>query len=116
MQAWLDAIPGWKQDVARRLDALIVEAVPDVHKAVKWNTPFYGVEPGVWFLGMHCVTKYVKVTFFRGIHSTRSRPAPPRPPRPATTTSAKANWTRRSSPRGSSRPTNSPANGSDIEG
>ena len=66
VQAWLDAIPGWKQDVARRLDALIVEAVPGVYKAVKWNTPFYGTEPGVWFLGMHCVAKYVKVTFFRG--------------------------------------------------
>lgn len=66
VQAWLDAIPGWKQDVARRLDELIVGAGPDVHKAVKWNSPFYGVEPGVWFASLHCFTNYVKVTFFRG--------------------------------------------------
>jgi hypothetical protein len=66
VQAYIAAIPGWKRDVARRLDALIVKAVPGVCKVVKWNTPFYGVEDGVWFVSFHCFTKYVKVTFFRG--------------------------------------------------
>jgi hypothetical protein len=66
VQAWLDAVPGWKQAAARRLDALIAEAVPGVAKAVKWNSPFYGVEPGVWFLSLHAYTAYVKVAFFRG--------------------------------------------------
>ena len=66
VQAWIAAAPGWKCDVARRLDALIVRAVPGVSKAVKWNSPLYGVEPDVWFLGLHCTTKYVKVAFFRG--------------------------------------------------
>lgn len=66
VQAYIAAIPGWKRDIARRLDALIVKAVPGVRKAVKWNTPFYGVEDGVWFVSFHCFTKYVKVTFFRG--------------------------------------------------
>jgi hypothetical protein len=59
-------MPGWKQAVGRRLDALVVEAVPDVAKAVKWNSPFYGVGDGTWFLSFHCFTNYVKVTFFRG--------------------------------------------------
>ena len=66
VQAYLDAMPGWKQDVGRQLDALIVRAVPEVHKAVKWNTPFYGLEGQGWFLGFHCLTKYVKVAFFQG--------------------------------------------------
>ncbi len=66
VQAYIAAIPGWKQDIGRRLDALIVEAVPDVHKAVKWNSPFYGVEGDGWFVNFHCFTKYVKVAFFRG--------------------------------------------------
>jgi hypothetical protein len=66
VQAYIAAIPGWKREIARRLDALIVKAVPGVRKAVKWNTPFYGVEDGVWFVSFHCFTKYVKVTFFRG--------------------------------------------------
>ncbi|MFV0307346.1 MAG: DUF1801 domain-containing protein [Desertimonas sp.] len=74
VQAWLDAIPGWKQGVARRIDELIVASVPDVQKAVKWNSPFYGVEMGSWFLTLHCFTKYVKVTFFRG---TSLDPVPP---------------------------------------
>jgi len=59
-------MPGWKRDVGRRLDMLIVRTVPSVRKAVRWNTPFYGVEGRGWFLGFHCVTKYVKVAFFRG--------------------------------------------------
>jgi hypothetical protein len=74
VQAYIAAIPGWKRDVARRLDALIVRTVPNVRKAVKWNSPFYGIEGQGWFLNVHCFTKYVKVGFFRG----RSlRPLPP---------------------------------------
>jgi hypothetical protein len=74
VQAYIAAIPGWKRDVARRLDALIVRTVPDVRKAVKWNSPFYGIEGQGWFLNFHCFTKYVKVAFFRG---TSLRPLPP---------------------------------------
>jgi hypothetical protein len=66
VQAYIAAMPGWKRDLGRRLDALIDAAVPNVKKAVKWNSPFYGVEEGVWFLSFHCFTNYVKVTFFRG--------------------------------------------------
>ena len=66
VQAYITAMPGWKSDLGRRLDAIIVATVPDVKKAVKWNSPFYGVEEGVWFLSFHCFAKYVKVTFFRG--------------------------------------------------
>ena len=74
VQAYIAAMPGWKRDVGRRLDALIVRTVADVRKAVKWNTPFYGIEGRGWFLGFHCVTKYVKVAFFRG---ASLRPLPP---------------------------------------
>src|SRR5262249_18508979 len=66
--------PGWKREVGRRLDALIVRTVPDVRKAVKWNSPFYGIESQGWFLAFHVFTRYVKVTFFRG---TSLRPVPP---------------------------------------
>src|SRR5438034_894260 len=66
VQAYIAAMPGWKRDVGRWLDGLIVRNVSDVRKAVKWNTPFYGVEGQGWFLGFHCLTKYVKVAFFRG--------------------------------------------------
>lgn len=66
VQAYIAAMPGWKRDVGRRLDALIARTVPDVRKAVKWNSPFYGVEGQGWFLNLHCFTKYVKVAFFRG--------------------------------------------------
>ncbi len=66
VQQYIAAMPGWKADVGRRLDALIEKAVPGVRKAVKWNTPFYGVEDDLWFVAYHCFTKYVKVTFFRG--------------------------------------------------
>jgi hypothetical protein len=66
VQAYIAAMPGWKSNVGRRLDALIVRAVPGVRKAVKWNSPLYGVEGQGWFLGVHCFTKYVKVAFFRG--------------------------------------------------
>jgi hypothetical protein len=67
-------MPGWKRDVGRRLDALIVRTVPRVRKAVRWNSPFYGIEGRGWFLGFHCITKYVKVAFFRG---TSLHPVPP---------------------------------------
>jgi hypothetical protein len=66
VQTYIAAMPGWKSDVGRRLDALIERTVPSVRKAVKWNSPFYGVENQGWFLSYHCFTKYVKVTFFRG--------------------------------------------------
>jgi hypothetical protein len=74
VQAYIAAMPGWKCDVGRRLDALIVGSVPGVRKAVKWNSPFYGVEGQGWFLSYHCFTKYLKVVFFRG---TSLRPVPP---------------------------------------
>lgn len=66
VQAYIAAMPGWKHETGKRLDALIEKAVPSVKKAVKWNTPFYGLEEGSWFLSYHCFTKYIKVTFFRG--------------------------------------------------
>jgi hypothetical protein len=66
VQAYIAAMPGWKRDVGRRLDALIVRTVPGVRKAVKWNSPFYGIEGQGWFLSYHCFTRYIKVTFFRG--------------------------------------------------
>jgi hypothetical protein len=66
VQAWISAAPGWKSDAARRLDKLIERTVPGVKKAVKWNSPFYGVEGKGWFLSYHCFAKYLKVTFFRG--------------------------------------------------
>jgi hypothetical protein len=74
VQAYLAAMPGWKRDLGIRLDALIARNVPDVRKAVKWNSPFYGVEGQGWFLSFHAFTRYVKVTFFRG---TSLRPVPP---------------------------------------
>lgn len=74
VQAYIEAMPGWKRDVGRHLDALIVRTVPDVRKAVRWNSPFYGVEGQGWFLSYHCFAKYVKVAFFRG---ASLRPVPP---------------------------------------
>jgi hypothetical protein len=74
VEAYLAAMPGWKRDVGRRLDALIVRTVPNVKKAVRWNSPFWGVEGQGWFLDLHCLTKYVKVAFFRG---ASLRPVPP---------------------------------------
>jgi hypothetical protein len=74
VQAYIAAMPGWKRDVGRRLDALIARTVPGVRKAVKWNSPFYGVEGQGWFLNFHTFTNYVKVAFFRG---TSLRPVPP---------------------------------------
>lgn len=74
VQAYIAAMPGWKHDLGRKLDALIEQAVPDVQKAVKWNSPFYGMTQQDWFLSYHCFTKYVKVTFFRG---NSLEPVPP---------------------------------------
>ena len=74
VQAYIAAMPGWKRDLGRRLDALIERAVPGVNKAVKWNSPLYGMEGQGWFLGVHCFTRYVKLTFFRG---AALRPMPP---------------------------------------
>lgn len=67
VQAYIAAMPGWKSDVGRRLDTLVVKCVPDVRKAVKWNSPFYGVEGQGWFLSIHVFTRFVRVTFFHGL-------------------------------------------------
>ena len=74
VRAYIAAMPGWKSRLGRRLDALIVRNVPNLRKAVRWNTPLYGVEGQGFFLGFNCLTKYVKVTFFRGMSL---RPLPP---------------------------------------
>jgi hypothetical protein len=74
VQAYIAAMPGWKSAVGRRLDALIVLSVPGVRKAVKWNSPFYGIEDQGWFLSFHCFTRYIKLAFFRG---ASLRPLPP---------------------------------------
>lgn len=66
VQAYIAAMPGWKSDAGRRLDALITRTVPDALKAVRWNSPFYGVEGQGWFLSFHCFTRYIKVAFFKG--------------------------------------------------
>ena len=74
VQAYIAAMPGWKRDLGKRLDALIARAVPHVRKAVKWNSPFYGIDGQGWFVSFHVFTNYVKVTFFRG---TSLNPVPP---------------------------------------
>jgi hypothetical protein len=74
VQAYIAAMPNWKSDIGRRLDTLIVGTFPGVRKAVKWNSPFYGVEGQGWFLSFHCFTNYIKVAFFRG---ASLRPVPP---------------------------------------
>jgi hypothetical protein len=74
VQAYIDAMPDWKRDVGRRLDGVITANIPNVHKAVKWNSPFYGIVGQGWLVSFHTFSKYVKVTFFRG---TSLRPAPP---------------------------------------
>jgi len=76
VQAYIAAMPGWKRDIGKRLDALIVRTVPRVRKAVKWNSPLYGIEDRGWFLSFYVFTRYVKVTFFRG---SSLRPVPPGP-------------------------------------
>ena len=74
VQAYIAAMPGWKRELGRRLDALIERTVPGMRKAVRWNSPFYGVEGRGWFLSFHVFTRYVKVTFFNG---ASLRPLPP---------------------------------------
>jgi hypothetical protein len=74
VQAYIAAMPGWKSDVGRRLDALVTSTVPNVYKAVKWNSPLYGIEGDAWFLSVHCFTNYIKLAFFRG---TSLNPVPP---------------------------------------
>lgn len=76
VQDYIAAMPGWKRDVGARLDDLIVSTVRQVHKAVKWNQPFYGVKDDGWFLSFRCYTQYVQVQFFRG---TSLDPMPPKP-------------------------------------
>jgi hypothetical protein len=74
VQAYIAAMPGWKSEVGRQLDALIERTLPEVRKAVKWNSPLYGVDGKSWFLGMHCFNKYIKLAFFNG---ARLDPPPP---------------------------------------
>lgn len=85
VQAYIAAMPEWKRDLGQRLDALIVRAVPDVRKAVRWNSPFYGLEGQGWFVSFHVFTRYVKVTFFEGLSLD---PVPPG----GTPKSGKARW------------------------
>ena len=101
VQAYIAAMPGWKRDVGRRLDALIVRTVPGVRKAVKWNSPFFGVEGQGWFLNFHCFTNYVKVAFFHGTSLRPVCPASPGTKKCATSTSTRtSSSTRLSSPLG----------------
>jgi len=101
VQAYIAAMPGWKSDVGRRLDALIVRTVPGVRKAVKWNSPFFGVEGQGWFLNFHCFTNYVKVAFFHGTSLRPVCPASPGTKKCATSTSTRtSSSTRLSSPLG----------------
>ncbi|HEX9746504.1 MAG TPA: DUF1801 domain-containing protein [bacterium] len=74
VQEFINSMPGWKQDVGRRLDEIITRTLPKVRKAVRWNSPFYGTEKNGWFLNFHCITKYIKVAFFNG---TSLDPMPP---------------------------------------
>jgi hypothetical protein len=85
VQAYIAAMPGWKRDLGKRLDALIVHAVPDATKAVRWNSPFYGVEGRGWFASFHVLTRYVKLTFFKGMSL---EPLPPG----GTAKSGEARW------------------------
>ena len=73
VQAYIAALPGWKRDLGKRIDALVGRKVPNVRKAVKWNSPFYGIEGQGWFASFHVFDKAVKLTFFRG---TSLRPVP----------------------------------------
>lgn len=74
VQAFIAAMPGWKRDVGRKLDRIITRAVPNVRKAVRWNSPMYGLQGHGWLLNFHCVTKYIKVAFFNG---SSLKPLPP---------------------------------------
>jgi hypothetical protein len=110
VQAYVAAMPGWKSDVGRRLDALIAQTVPGVRKAVKWNSPFYGLEGQGWFLSFHCFTKYVKVTFFNGGSLRPSLLVNPSTRKCAISTFARTtSWTRISWKAGSGRRQSCPA-------
>jgi hypothetical protein len=74
VQAYIKAVPGWKQDVAKRIDTIVSKTIPEVTKAVKWNSPFYGIEGNGWFMSMHCFKNYVKLAFFKGVYL---KPPPP---------------------------------------
>lgn len=112
VQAYIAAMPGWKSAFGRRIDELIVQAVPDVQKAVKWNSPLYGMGNQTWFLGLHCFTRYVKVSFFKGAALDPYRPARPGRRRCAISTSTRTTpSTKRNSRTGSGRPARCPANG-----
>ena len=74
VEAYLAAMPGWKRDAGKRIDAMVVKHVPHVRKAVKWNSPFYGVAGQGWFLSFHCFAKYIKITFMNG---GKLKPLPP---------------------------------------
>ena len=74
VQAYIAAMPAWKRAIGERVDALVTRCVPDARKAVKWNSPFYGIEGRGWFLSFHCYTKFVRLAFFRGVGLT---PLPP---------------------------------------
>ena len=74
VQAYIAAMPGWKSDIGRQLDALITRTLPNVQKAVKWNSPLYGMDGETWFLGVHCFAKYIKLAFFTGASLS---PVPP---------------------------------------
>lgn len=104
VQAYIAAMPAWKHDIGRRIDAVIEQAVPGVRKAVKWNSPLYGLEDDGWFLSLHCFTRYVKVTFFRGASLEPPPDGRSKYPPSATSTSTRAPSTRTSSPIGSNRP------------
>ena len=74
VRAYIAAMPAWKRDIGQRIDALVSRAVPRVRKAVKWNSPLYGVAGNGWFMGVHCFTRYIKVAFFKG---SMLKPPPP---------------------------------------
>ena len=80
VQAYISAMPGWKRDAGRRLDELIVRTLPEVRKAVRWNSPFYGMEGQGWFLSYHCFDKYIKVAFLYGKHLDPMPPVDSRDP------------------------------------
>jgi hypothetical protein len=93
VQAYIAALPGWKRELGRRIDKLVVRTVPGVQKAVKWNSPFYGLEGQGWFLSFHCFTKYIKVTFFRGRSLSPFHPVSPDTRKCATSTFTRISWT-----------------------
>ncbi|MFD2440327.1 DUF1801 domain-containing protein [Paracoccus kondratievae] len=104
VRAYIDALPGWKHQVGEKLDQIVTRTVPGVKKAVKWNSPFYGVEEGVWFLSFHCMTKYIKVGFFAAQSWIRCRLSPRNSPTCAMSIFPKVRSTKSNSPIGCCRP------------